>query len=303
MEDLIIYFKYIADISGKLLERLKIKKPEKYSVQTLPKSKSSSSVPPWFIAAIAPEMIDEFMMYLERYESDGKIYHNNIKSKQRKLASIRSFYNFLCEREIAEKNPASFVKTPKPDEKDIIAFNSTDGNSILSSGTSGTGLTPGELKYHKNLTQRDTAIITLLMNTGIRVSELVGLDLENFNYEDSRIDVIRKGGKYDHVYINEETGLALMEYINGDKKEHPVTESDEKALFLSQKNQRLTVWSVERLVKKYSGQTQFCDRVTPHKFRSSFASDAIEKNDLTAVAATLGHKSTETTSKYYTKGV
>jgi len=276
----------------------------KFLIDAIPAAQAYSSIkelPTKVIADITPENIDHFMNYIERYEYDGVYYHNDQAAKKRKLASLRSFYKFLFARGLASSNPAALVDSPKLNKKDIIALNHDDRASVIASVTRGHDLTPEELKKHAKKTTRDTAIIYLLLGTGIRVSELVGLDIKDVNIRDHRINIIRKGGNQDHVYFNDEVRAMLELYMNGERKTIIPVEKDKDALFISQKHERISVSAVERLVKKYARGTQFGDRVTPHKLRSSFATAAVYENDLSAVAAALGHQSSSTTAKYYTK--
>lgn len=282
-EDLNVFFRFIVDA---------LPSASAYSVKELPTK---------LIAEIKPETIDHFMNYIERYEYNGVYYHNDQAAKKRKLATLRSFYKFMFSRGLAASNPASLVDSPKLDKKDIIALNHDDREAVIESVKNGADLTVAELKKHAKKSVRDTAIIYLLLGTGIRVSELVGLDLNDVNLKEHRINIIRKGGNQDHVYFNDEVCEMLEAYMLGERKTIMPEERDAKALFISQKMTRISVSAVERLVKKYARGTQYGDRVTPHKLRSSFATAAVYENDLSAVAAALGHQSSSTTAKYYTK--
>lgn len=282
-EDLNVFFRFIVEA---------VPSASAYTIKELPTK---------LIAEIKPETIDHFMNYIERYEYEGNIYHNDQAAKKRKLATLRSFYKFMFARGLSNGNPASLVDSPKLDKKDIIALDHEDRLSVIASVTTGQDLTPAELKKHEKKSVRDTAIVYLLLGTGIRVSELVGLDLKDVNLRDHRINIIRKGGNQDHVYFNDEVCEVLENYMLGERKTVIPAEKDKDALFISQKQTRISVSAVERLVKKYARGTQYGDKVTPHKLRSSFATAAVSENDLSAVAAALGHQSSSTTAKYYTK--
>lgn len=282
-EDLLLFFNYI---SGALP-----------IAEGVPIKKLSNNV----LSSVTPTDIDAYMAYLERYEQDGRVYHNNKAAQKRKLASLRSFYKFCFARGYTEGNPAALVDSPKLPKSDIIALDDDDRSQVMSALTVGTGLTKTELGHLPAKSARDSAIIYLLLGTGIRVSELVGLDLNDIDLSRNRVSIIRKGGKSDHVFFNSAVADVLKTYMEGDRKTICPVKGSETALFISQKGSRMSVSAVERMVKKYSRGTQFKEKVTPHKYRSSFASKTAETNPIAAVAAAMGHENSSTTTRYYTK--
>lgn len=243
--------------------------------------------------------IDEYMEYITLYERDGKEVSNDERGKSRKLASLRSFYNYFYQNELIEKNPAALVPLPKRHEKEIIRLEPNEVAILLDQVEDGTKLTKKEQEYHKKTKLRDVAMLTLLLGTGIRVSECVGLDIQDVNFDVGGIRIRRKGGNEAIIYFGEEVETALLDYL--EEREHIVPmEGHENALFLSLQNRRMAVRSVENLVKKYASRVTTLKKITPHKLRSTYGTSLYqETGDIYLVADVLGHKDVNTTRKHY----
>ena len=146
---------------------------------------------------------------------------------------------------------------------------------------------------------RDTAILTLFLGTGIRISELVGLNDESIDFSNNSFVVTRKGGNKAILYFSEEVGDALAAYL-AQKEEDPQIPADEHALFLSMQYRRITVRAVENLVKKYAKIVTPLKKITPHKLRSTYGTALYrETGDIYIVADVLGHRDVNTTRKHY----
>ena len=160
-------------------------------------------------------------------------------------------------------------------------------------------MTKSQMKFHDKTKVRDLALLTLLLGTGIRVSECVGLDISDVDFDNLAIKVRRKGGYEDVVYFGEEVEEALLSYL--DQRKHMIPMSGhEDALFLSLQNRRMAVRSVENLVKKYASLVTTTKKITPHKLRSSYGTTLYqETGDIYLVADVLGHKDVNTTRKHY----
>ncbi|MBQ8188764.1 MAG: tyrosine-type recombinase/integrase [Lachnospiraceae bacterium] len=243
--------------------------------------------------------IIEYLEYITLYQKDGKDVTNDERGKSRKLASLRSFYNFFYQNEMIEKNPAALVPLPKKHEKEIIRLEPNEVAILLDQVEEGTKLTKKELEYHKKTKIRDVALLTLLLGTGIRVSECVGLDLKDIDFDVDGIKIRRKGGYEAVIYFGEEVESALIDYL--EERDHIVPcEGHENALFLSLQNKRISVRSVENLVKKYASRVTTLKKITPHKLRSTYGTSLYrETNDIYLVADVLGHKDVNTTRKHY----
>ena len=243
--------------------------------------------------------IEEYLEYITLYQKDGKDVTNDERGKSRKLASLRSFYNYFYQNEMIEKNPAALVPLPKKHEKEIIRLEPNEVATLLDQVEEGAKLTKKELEYHKKTKVRDVALLTLLLGTGIRVSECVGLDLQDINFDVNGIKILRKGGYEAVIYFGDEVETALREYLL--EREHIIPcEGHENALFLSLQNKRIAVRSVENLVKKYASRVTTLKKITPHKLRSTYGTALYqESNDIYLVADVLGHKDVNTTRKHY----
>lgn len=248
---------------------------------------------------ITREDIEEYMEYISYYSKDGKDYTNNERGKKRKLSALKSFYNYYFCSELIQTNPAALVPLPKQHEKEIVKLDADEVAILLDQVEDGTNLTKSQLKYHEKTKIRDVALLTLLLGTGIRVSECVGLDINDVDFKNNGIKIRRKGGYETVVYFGEEVSDALHDYL--EKRYHtiPLT-GHENALFLSMQNRRITVRAVENLVKKYASTVTTIKKITPHKLRSTYGTSLYqETGDIYLVADVLGHKDVNTTRKHY----
>ncbi len=241
----------------------------------------------------------EYLDYVSYYTKDGLEITNEERGKSRKISSLRSFYRFYYENEMIQTNPAALVPVPKLHDKEIIRLEPNEVAILLDQVEEGAKLTKKELEYHKKTKLRDVALITLLLGTGIRVSECVGLDLNDVDFDVNGIHILRKGGKEAVVYFGDEVEIALLDYI--EQREHIIPdEGHENALFLSLQNKRISVRSVEKLVKKYASRVTTLKKITPHKLRSTYGTSLYrETDDIYLVAAVLGHNDVNTTKKHY----
>ncbi len=242
--------------------------------------------------------IEQFLNYAGAYKQNGNIVSNSEVSIKRKLSAIRSLFSYYHKKRLIDNNPSLQVQIPKLRKKNIIRLDKDETNKLLNSVEQTNLISKRAITYNKNYSIRDYAIITLLLGTGIRVSELVGLNLNDVNFNDSSISIIRKGEKEDVVYFNAVTRDALIDYINIRKNITPF-EGNEDALFLSSQRKRMQSRSIEYLVKKYAMNVT-TKHITPHKLRSTFGTRLYEKTgDIYLVAETLGHEDVNTTKKYY----
>ena len=163
----------------------------------------------------------------------------------------------------------------------------------------GDSLTERQKKYHEKNKVRDLALLSLMLSTGMRVSECVGIDIHDIDFDNMRIKIIRKGGKEAFVYFSDEASEALIKYLEERKKLVPES-GHENALFLSSQLIRISVRSVENIVKKYSLTSVPLKHITPHKLRSTFGTELYRAtDDIYLVADVLGHSDVNTTRKHY----
>lgn len=245
------------------------------------------------------EDIEEYLDYLELYYKDDKEYRNDERGKSRKLASLRSMYHYFYTSELIEKDVAALVPMPKLHEKEIIRLDPDEVATLLELVENGEELTETEKRYHRVTKTRDLALLTLLLGTGIRVSECVGLNLNDVDFKNGGIRIVRKGGYEAVVYFGEEVEDALLDYW--DERTHKTAATGhEDALFLSMQNKRISVRAVEKLVKKYASKVTSLKKITPHKLRSTYGTNLYrETGDIYLVADVLGHKDVNTTRKHY----
>ncbi len=243
--------------------------------------------------------IEEYLSYISLYEKEGQEHTNTERGKARKLSALRGFYNYFFQIEKIKKNTAELVPSPKLHEKAIIRLDPNEVAILLEQVENGDKLTEKELQYHNKTKVRDIAILTLLLGTGIRVSECVGLDIKDVDFENDGIKVRRKGGYEAIVYFGEEVREALLDYM--EERTHIIPETGhEEALFLSIQNKRISVRAVEKLVKKYASRVTSLKKITPHKLRSTYGTSLYqETGDIYLVASVLGHKDVNTTRKHY----
>lgn len=241
----------------------------------------------------------QFLEYLSYYEKDGKEYTNDERGKARKLSTLKSFYRFFYRNEMIKTNPAALVDMPKIHEKEIIRLDINEVAELLDMVENGDKLTKGEKRYYEKNSLRDFTILTVMLGTGIRVSECVGLNLKDLDAEENRFKVRRKGGNESIIYYGEEVAAALERYLI--QREHEIPcEGSEDALFLSIQKKRMSVRAMENMVTKYTEKLNCLKRITPHKLRSTFGTNLYrETQDIYMVADFLGHRDVNTTRKHY----
>lgn len=243
--------------------------------------------------------IEEYLEYCSYYVKAGKEYMNDERGKSRKLASLRSFYNYFYRNELIEKNPAALVPMPKLHQKEIVRLDADEVAILLDTVESGEKLSKQQLHYHEKTKVRDVALLTLLLGTGMRVSECVGIDIKDVDFKNNGIKIRRKGGYETVIYFGNEVETALLDYL--EQRHHIIpSEGHEEALFLSMQNKRISVRAVEKLVKKYASLVTSLKKITPHKLRSTYGTSLYrETGDIYLVADVLGHKDVNTTKKHY----
>lgn len=251
---------------------------------------------------IDPMDIEEYMEYLKVYKNDEeRQIVNSEVGLARKMSALRSFYLYYYKHQIIQTNPTLLVEMPKLHDKEIIRLDTDEVVKLLDFVENcGDQLTGQKKVYYEKTKYRDLAILTLLLGTGIRVSECVGLDLQDVDYKNHGIRITRKGGKQMTVYFGDEVADALLRYMEMDR-EHAVTlPGNENALFLSTQHKRMGVQSVENMVKKYACQIAPNKKITPHKLRSTYGTALYrETGDIYLVADVLGHNDVNTTKKHY----
>ena len=227
------------------------------------KGKEIRDYPVSLLEQISKEDIEEYLEYLTYYEKDGKVFTNDARGKARKLSAVRSLFRYFYTSELLSRDVSALVPLPKLHEKPIIRLDADEVAGMLDQADSGTELTKNQQRFHGKTRLRDIALLTLLLGTGIRVSECVGLDMDDIDFKEKGLRVHRKGGYESIVYFGDEV-------------------------------------AVENLVKKYAGLTTSLKKITPHKLRSTYGTSLYRATgDIYLVADVLGHKDVNTTRKHY----
>ena len=262
----------------------------------------------WSIDAFTVDVLDqitavdleEYEEYLKVYQAGDKTETNGERGLKRKMSSLRSFYAYYFKREMIHTNPTVLVDVPKIHQKSIIRLEADEVALLLDYIEHGGDDLTGQKKvYYEKNKDRDLALVTLLLGTGVRVSECVGLDIEDVDFKNNGIKVTRKGGNEMVVYFGPEVEKALKNYLEVRKNIIPV-EGHEHALFYSTQRKRIGIQAVENLVKKYARQVTTTKKITPHKLRSTYGTALYqETGDIYLVADVLGHKDVNTTKKHY----
>ena len=279
--DLKIFFEFLTSNISEFIG----KKPEDLTVSDLEK--------------VTATHLEMFLDYLNIYKVGKKTFRNGEKAKSRKLSSVRSLLKYFFKREKVSKNVAALVDTPKLHESEIIRLEVDEVVKLLDLSEDGSTLTPMQKGFHKHTKDRDFAMLSLFLGTGIRISECVGLNIEDVDFSVNGFTVTRKGGNRVILYFGDEVADALKKYLvwRDNLKDLSPTE---RALFVSLQNKRIGVRAVEKLVKKYAQLVTPLKHITPHKLRSTYGTNLYrETNDIYAVAAVLGHKDVNTTRKHY----
>ncbi len=250
---------------------------------------------------LQPVDIEEYLEYLKYYTYDGQVFTNDERGIKRKFASLRSFFLYYQKRDLLRHNPTVVVDMPKLHDREIIRLDADEVSDLLELVEHGGDHLSGMKKvYYEKNKQRNIAIFTLFLGTGIRVSECVGLDIEDVDFKNNRIRIIRKGGKEEYVYFGEEVANALKSYITEERVHVKPREGHEHALFYSIQKRRISVQAIENLVNEYTSQITSFKHITPHKLRSTYGTALYQQTgDIYLVAEVLGHNDVNTTRKHY----
>lgn len=261
--------------------------------------KNINTLEPKDLENVKASHIERYLSYLSTYEDkNGKIRNNTERGKARKLATVRAFFKYFYKKEMISADVSSKVSMPKLHEKTIVRLESNEIPKFLDEVESGKGLTGHARGFHKKTQKRDIAMLTLLLGTGMRVSECVGLNLSDIDFSINGLKVTRKGGNQVVLYFSDEVKVPLVDYIE-ERNENPYLK-DEPALFCSLQNKRITPRAVQNLVKKYASIATPLKHITPHKLRSTYGTALYrETGDIYIVADVLGHKDVNTTKKHY----
>ena len=261
------------------------------------------------VRSVTKQDLERYARYLSLYvknealedgENASREITNHEYGIKRKYASLRAFYKYLFADGLIDSNVAALVPLPKLHERAIIRLDVDEVARILDVAESGQALPKTYQKYHNVTRKRDVAMLSLFLGTGIRISECVGLNIDDFDFEQNAFVITRKGGKEVILYLSDEVAGALTEYL-AERREIEALPGHENAFFLSIQRRRITQRAVENMVKKYAAvAAPLKKKISPHKLRSTFGTNLYrETGDIYLVADVLGHSDVNTTRKHY----
>ena len=261
------------------------------------------------IRKVTKQDLERYARYLSLYVKNEALDDGQVASKEitnheygikRKYASLRAFYKYMFSDGLIESNIAALVPLPKLHERAIIRLDIDEVARILDIAETGESLPKTYQKYHNVTKKRDLAMLSLFLGTGIRISECVGLNIDDFDFEQNAFVVTRKGGKEVILYLSDEVAEALVSYLEERRKIEALS-GHENAFFLSIQRRRITQRAVENMVKKYASiAAPLKKKISPHKLRSTFGTNLYrETGDIYLVADVLGHSDVNTTRKHY----
>lgn len=237
------------------------------------------------ISKITLDDIHSFLFYLTN------TYNSKASTRARKVSSIRVFFNYLCNKAgLIEKNPAQNLETPKLDKRIPKYLTLDDSKKLLEAVND----------MDDRNKERDYAIITLFLNCGMRLSELVGINIKDINFNDQKLNVIGKGNKERTIYLNSACMNAVNKYLA--VRPHDNVKYDSKdALFLSERRERISNRTVQYIVKQELKRAGLdTNKYSVHKLRHTAATLMYKYGnvDIRALQELLGHESIATTEIY-----
>ena len=206
------------------------------------------------------------------------------RSLQRNLSAIRAFYRYLLTEGEVKNNPAEGIIAPKSPRKLPKVLDADQTSQLV------------EIDVDDNLAIRDKAILELIYSSGLRLSELISLNISDIDFADRVLTVTGKGNKTRSVPVGRHALTAVKRWL---KTRQTMVSSDESALFISKRGKRISTRSVQQRLKEWAIKQGLPDHVHPHMLRHSFASHMLESSgDLRAVQELLGHADISTTQVY-----
>lgn len=230
---------------------------------------------------ITADIVDDYVDYMKEQPYASS-------SVARKVAAVKSFFNYLFARDIIADNPTTKIDSPKVKKRLPKALSSEDVQELLNA--------PAQKKSPKNL--RDTALLKLLYSTGMRVTEVVSLRVADVDLESQMLYCPGKDGQIRELPFDDYTRDILATYLK-EGRPYLVKDKEEEALFLNHRGQQLTRQGLWLIIKAYARQANLSAEVTPHTLRHSFATHKLNSgSDLQEVQKLLGHANISTTQIY-----
>lgn len=256
------------------------------------------------LAAFTTDQLLSYVHWLREYQLDGKTHHNSESGIRRKLSSLSSYFRYLAAQGYVSGNPVLIFDIndllQKADSLDSSVKRDRSAASLdpallykAVELDSDCDLSPQQKVFHPFTVKRDRLILHLLIDTGIQVSDLVSLDLDDISFEKYRIRLQRIGSESVYIYLNDYNADLLFDYLKNGRDYFRADEASANALLLSRRHQRITARAIEQLVSRY-GKLAYGDdvHITPAMLRKAFAEQVYaETNDLYLVTSALHRKS------------
>ncbi|MCL2751806.1 MAG: tyrosine-type recombinase/integrase [Firmicutes bacterium] len=244
--------------------------------------------------------IELYMDYISyRKDINGTVRACGERAKMRHLCAVRSLLKYFFNKDKIKANVASKVALPKLHDKEIIRLDMSEVRQLLELAENGDKLTVKQKQYHEKNKLRDAALLMLFLGTGIRISELVGLNIEHIDFRKQAFKVTRKGGAEAVLYFSDEVAESLKTYSGHRAMVLKDAGISNPAFFLTNFG-RISTRAVQELVKKYSRIVSPLKKISPHKLRSTFGTELYKSTrDIYVVAEVLGHRDVNTTKKHY----
>lgn len=231
------------------------------------------------LTRVKKEDIKSYLKYL--FDKD-----NSNRTVSRKISTLKSFYKYLKENDVIKSSPALSIKYPKADKKlpNFVHYNELE--SMINA-------TKKDTFY-----ERDDSIIELMYATGVRVSELVNIKLDDIDFETNSIRILGKGSYMRTVYFGEYARDAIFKYMNG-LRIKLLNGKESEYLFLNKNGNNITTRGIAKIIDKIVSETEVKTKVSPHTLRHTFATHLLDNGcDLRSVQELLGHKNINTTEVY-----
>ncbi len=271
----------------------------------------ANEIPAEILDKLLIDDIEEYYRWLACYTREGKVYTNEPSAQKRKIASLSALYRYLMKKHYVDTNPCELMEFDRIEDKPIIALSDKEQERFLDSIGKPNRSETGEIsarseKIKENITLfRDLAIAYVFLGTGMRVSELVAINMDDMNLKERYFIITRKGGKHQQIYFGDDVAEMLELYLSESRpKMIPSKESvDYGALFLSLHHKRISVRQVENIIKDAAKDAlgeKGAQNISCHKLRSTFGTRLLRgSNSIALVAEVLGHKDISTTKRRY----
>lgn len=240
-----------------------------------------------FYKAVTDSDIEKYMTSIRRKNVNGEYVEVGDDIRAAKWSSLNTFFKFLSQKKHIDNNPMLLTERPKIKTKHTITYlNAQEIESVFNKIST---------EARPMVKNRDTCIVAIGLSTGLRVSAIVNIDIEDIDFRTKTIRVVEKGRKTREIKFGDNLRNLLLVWIKD--RELYFNGQDTGPLFVSQLKQRMSVDSVEKLVKKYT--SHLSKRITPHKLRSSAAMNLHGAGvDVLTIASMLGHENVTTTQRY-----